>query len=117
MSFNLRASIFDVRWHWLRRRAAIRAVLRQHPTSLFGFQEAFFLRYFDLRRMLPQHEAYVGCPGGSRVLHSYNPVFWRKSSVRVLERGGFWLGPTPGRWCRDASARFVRTATWLLVEH
>ncbi len=89
MSFNVRASLADAKHPWLCRRRAVRRLLRDvSPTG-----------------------------GGGRVLRTYNPVFWDAVSTRVVDRGAFWLGPTPGRWCRDDGARFARTVTWIVVEH
>ncbi len=117
MSFNVRASLADAKHPWLCRRRAVRRLLRDVSPTLMGFQEVFAWRSHDLGSMLPTHRRFLGCGGGGRVLRTYNPVFWDAVSTRVVDRGAFWLGPTPGRWCRDDGARFARTVTWIVVEH
>jgi endonuclease/exonuclease/phosphatase family metal-dependent hydrolase len=43
---------------------------------------------------------------------NYNAIFWKPSSLELLQSGGFWLSPTPEQWSRGWGSASVRAATW-----
>ena len=124
MSFNVRygtAKESNPRNGWEFRKDACVEMIRDHKPTLIGFQEAVYdiqWKYF-LREFADEYDGFgVGRDDGAEKGETMG-IMYRKSEIRKLEEGTFWLSPTPDV-CSKAvewGAGCFRTATWGIFEY
>ena len=123
MSFNVRygtASESNSSNNWRYRREACVAMIRDQKPSCIGFQEAVYDIQFEyfLDRLKDEYDGYgVGRDDGDRKGECMG-ILWRKSEIRRIEGGTFWLSPTPDTPSKADSwdAACYRSATWGIFE-
>lgn len=124
MSFNVRygsAKETNPMNGWDFRKAACVEMILDHRPTLIGFQEAIYTtqwRYF-LDELAADYEGFgVGRDDGAEKGETMG-IMYRKSEIRKLKEGTFWLSPTPDV-CSKAvewGANCFRTATWGIFEY
>lgn len=124
MSFNVRysgAKETDPMNGWDFRKDACLSVITDHKPTLIGFQEAVYntqWRFF-LDNLSAEYEGFgVGRDDGAEKGETMG-IMYRKSEIRKLDEGTFWLSPTPDV-CSKAvewGANCFRTATWGIFEY
>lgn len=124
MSFNVRyssAKETNPRNGWEFRKDACLEVIRDHKPTLIGFQEAVYGTQwkFFLNNLSDEYEGFgVGRDDGAEKGETMG-IMYRKSEIRKLKEGTFWLSPTPDV-CSKAvewGAGCFRTATWGIFEY
>ena len=124
MSFNVRygsAKETNPMNGWEFRKAACVEMILDHKPTLIGFQEAIYTtqwRFFQ-DELATDYEGFgVGRDDGAEKGETMG-ILYRKSEIRRLKEGTFWLSPTP-----DVSSKAVewgaghfRTATWGIFEY
>ena len=124
MSFNVRlgtAKENNPQNGWDFRKAACVAMIRDHKPTLIGFQEAVYdIQWqFFLKEFADEYEGFgVGRDDGAEKGETMG-IMYRKSEIRKLKEGTFWLSPTPDV-CSKAvewGAGCFRTATWGIFEY
>jgi endonuclease/exonuclease/phosphatase family metal-dependent hydrolase len=124
MSFNVRyssAKETNPRNGWEFRKDACLEVIRDHKPTLIGFQEAIYGTQwkFFLDNLSDEYEGFgVGRDDGAEKGETMG-IMYRKSEIRKLKEGTFWLSPTPDV-CSKATewgAGHFRTATWGIFEY
>ena len=124
MSFNVRygsAKETNPMNGWEFRKAACVEMIRDHKPTLIGFQEAIYTtqwRFFQ-DELAAEYEGFgVGRDDGAEKGETMG-ILYRKSEIRRLKEGTFWLSPTPDV-CSKAvewGAGHFRTATWGIFEY
>ncbi len=116
MSFNLRGSFRDrgTRDAWPNRAALNVATIERHTPDVVGLQECQRGNLAAYRRHLPQYEILKGPRYGNVPPHDFNAILYKPQSLRLVERGGFWLSKTPRRHSRSWGTRVARSAHWAL---
>ena len=124
MSFNVRygsAKETNPMNGWEFRKAACVEMILDHKPTLIGFQEAIYTtqwRFFQ-EELAAEYEGFgVGRDDGAEKGETMG-ILYRKSEIRRLKEGTFWLSPTPDV-CSKAvewGAGHFRTATWGIFEY
>lgn len=124
MSFNVRygsAKETNPMNGWEFRKAACVEMILDHKPTLIGFQEAIYTtqwRFFQ-DELAAEYEGFgVGRDDGAEKGETMG-ILYRKSEIRRLKEGTFWLSPTPDV-CSKADewgAGHFRTATWGIFEY
>ena len=124
MSFNVRygsAKETNPMNGWEFRKAACVEMILDHKPTLIGFQEAIYTtqwRFFQ-DELATEYEGFgVGRDDGAEKGETMG-ILYRKSEIRRLKEGTFWLSPTPDV-CSKAvewGAGHFRTATWGIFEY
>lgn len=124
MSFNVRygsAKETNPMNGWEFRKAACVEMILDHKPTLIGFQEAIYTtqwRFFQ-DELAAEYEGFgVGRDNGAEKGETMG-ILYRKSEIRRLKEGTFWLSPTPDV-CSKAvewGAGHFRTATWGIFEY
>jgi endonuclease/exonuclease/phosphatase family metal-dependent hydrolase len=118
ITYNVRVNVTSDGEHaWPHRADRVAALLRFHQADIAGLQEAQKNQIDDLAARLPEYDWYGvgrddGVDGGEFV-----PVFYRRDRFTPVDRGAFWLSPTPdsaGSVGWDAA--LPRVTTWVLME-
>lgn len=122
MSFNVGGSFSrqSEAYEWTQRSRAVAMMLRDHAADVVGFQEVQAGNLDVLREHLPDHDAYLGRETVERlpsIRSTYNPIFWRRDTLTLLEGSSLYLSRSPETWSKDWDAEAVRGATWVLLAH
>ncbi|MBQ6253615.1 MAG: endonuclease/exonuclease/phosphatase family protein [Bacteroidales bacterium] len=123
ISFNVRygtAKETNSSNNWSNRSAACLAMIKDHKPTCIGFQEAVydiqFLWFKD--QLKDEYDGFgVGRDNGKDKGECMG-ILYRKSEVKLIDGGTFWLSPTPDL-CSKAvewDAACFRTATWGIFE-
>lgn len=123
MSFNVRygtAKESNSSNNWNNRKAACVAMIKDQRPSCIGFQEAVYDIQFEWFKdqLKDEYDGYgVGRDDGKESGECMG-ILWRKSEIRMVECGTFWLSPTPDAVSKaDAwDAACFRSATWGIFE-
>jgi endonuclease/exonuclease/phosphatase family metal-dependent hydrolase len=92
MTYNVKNP--DPAHDWPARLPVLLDVVRRHDPDLVCVQEAFAHQLDDLRAGLPDHDDVgQGREGGTAGEHA--AVFFRRSRLRPIDEGAFWLSDTP----------------------
>ena len=116
MSFNLRGSFRDLgtKDAWSNRASLNAATIGRHAPDVVGLQECQRGNLAAYRRHLPQYEILKGPRYGNVPPHDFNAILYKPQSLRLAERGGFWLSETPEKHSRSWETRVARSANWAL---
>lgn len=115
MSFNLRyGTARDGEDRWERRAENVAETIRVFDPDLLGVQEALSFQARFVDEALPDHELYGPSRDGPGTDGEASAVLWRRDRFDALERGTFWLSPTPERIAsRGWDAALPRICTWV----
>ncbi len=117
VSFNIRMGVADDGENsWKFRKEATAGMIRDIKPDIMGLQEAFSFQADYIREECPEYEGVgVGRDDGKEE-GEMMMIFYRTTTVELLDWGTFWLSETPDvpsfGW--DAACR--RTATWAKLE-
>ena len=96
-SFNNQADLSADHHHWAGRARRVRQLLEDRRWDVVGMQEPFSFQVKDMEEMLPDY-AWVGNSTDGKIEDGYwhyNPIFYRKDRIRLLDWGSFWFSETP----------------------
>jgi len=117
MSFNVRFPAKGDgpnRWE-LRQDTLVRTIRLKNP-DVIGAQELFHIQGEYIVENLPEYEWFGNSRRGSRE-DEHMGVFYKRSKLRVIEAGNFWLSETPEIAGSQAwGATLPRMVTWALFE-
>lgn len=117
MSFNVRYpanSDGENRWE-LRQDTLVRAIRLVNP-DMMGTQELFYIQGEYIVEHLPDYEWLGDSRRGNRE-DEHMGVFYKRSKLRVIEAGNFWLSESPETPGSQAwGANLPRMVTWALFE-
>ena len=117
MSFNVRyPAKGDGQNRWeVRQDTLVRAIRLKNP-DLLGTQELFYIQGEYIAQNLPEYEWFGNSRRGNRE-DEHMGVFYKRSKLRVIEAGNFWLSETPEvAGSRAWGATLPRMVTWALFE-
>lgn len=120
----LRVMTFNVRYpakgdgpdRWeVRQDILVRAIRLKNP-DVFGTQELFYSQGQYIVENLPDYDWFGNSRRGNRE-DEHMGVFYKRSKLRVIEAGNFWLSDTPEVAGSQAwGATLPRMVTWALFE-
>lgn len=89
---------YENKWHpWSERRDRVYAMLEKESFDVVGMQEPFWNQVKDMAETLSAY-GWVGNSTDGKIEEGYwhyNPIFYKKSRVELLDWGSFWFSPTP----------------------
>lgn len=91
---------------WKRRREACAEVIRRFDADLVGLQEPTPGQVQYLVETLPAYASIIA------EKYSDATILYRKNRFTVLERGHWWLSPTPERWSTGFGNFLPRIVLW-----
>ena len=95
-TFNNQCDLFDPEL-WPDRLPLVRELFDEYQFDVIGMQEPFWNQMQDLEKLLPEY-AWVGLSTDgkpSEGTYHYNPIFYRKDRIEILDWGTFWFSETP----------------------
>ncbi len=116
MTFNIRLLTAepDLRDWWFMRRGEVAGLVLRHDPDVVGMQEVYPSQAKDLAKRLPEYDWYGVPREDGAKMGEMCAVFYRRDRLEALDKGTFWLSPTPDRpgtlaW--DAGCR--RLVSWI----
>jgi endonuclease/exonuclease/phosphatase family metal-dependent hydrolase len=102
---------------WRHRKDWMAEIILREKVEVAGFQEVLARQFDDLQKRLPDHESYgVGRDDGKQAGEMV-PIFYRRERFKELDKGTFWLSPTPDKpGSKGWDAAITRIVSWLLLE-
>ena len=126
ISFNIRVpATTDFLNHWIVRRSATPAMIKDQCPDIFGVQEALSDQLTYVGDNLPNY-SYVGVgrEDGKEISEIINSkesgeimaIFYNTSKIKLLEWGTYWLSETPDEPSKGWDADYYRTMTWAKMQ-
>jgi len=117
MSFNVRyPASGDGQNRWEVRQDTLVRTIRLKNPDIVGTQELFYIQGEYIAVNLPEYEWFGNSRRGNRE-DEHMGVFYKRSKLRVIESGNFWLSETPEVAGSQAwGATLPRMVTWALFE-
>jgi len=121
---TLRVMTFNVRYpargdagnRWELRQDILLMTIRLKNPDLIGTQELFYTQGEYIAENLPEYEWFGNSRRGNRE-DEHMGVFYKRSKLRLIEAGNFWLSETPEVAGSQAwGATLPRMVTWGLFE-
>lgn len=113
---DLRIATYNIQYpvmNWPERCLAVVALIEEYKFDLFGAQEPYLPQIEDMMKHIGGEYAWVGqnvsCDNSDRT-HHFNPIFYRKERLELLDYNTVWLSDREGRPGYDAST--PRLFTW-----
>jgi len=118
---SLKVMTYNIRYHnhsdgvngWNKRKEKVVELILKNNPDVLGIQEALHSQMKDLCKLLKDY-AYVGVGrDDGKEKGEYVAIFYKKSRLKVVKSGSFWLSETPetpGSMGWDAAC--TRMATW-----
>ena len=126
ISFNITVSQNDATNSWSQRRDAIVKFIEAENPDVIGMQEVTGHQLTYLKNNLTGYDHYGVDRGGSNNGFERTSIMYNKQTVEVLDKGTFWLSPTPDTpsksWNDEIFApvegspgnmKYHRTCTWI----
>lgn len=123
---TLRIMTFNVRYknneekderEWSSRLPYIIELIRYYQPDIIGFQEPLYDQVTDLERYLSNDYNWFGKSRKKLLFSSipydeFNPIFYRKDRVKLLDQSTFWLNPDMEEYEKGWNASLPRICTW-----
>lgn len=102
--------------HWANRKLLQVELIQKHKPDVIGMQEPHLHQVQFLDEKLKDYSWLgVGRDDG-KTKNEFNPIFYRKDKMNLIESGTFWLSETPEVPGRGWDAGYTRICTWALFE-
>ena len=132
VSFNIVVSNHETENGWNVRKSAIAKFLNEEKPDVVGLQEATYMEIVYLLEQLPEY-SYYGVSrdtGNAGDRGEYSAILYNKQTVELLQKGEFWLSPTPEKPSRSwndevktpiephpGAMKYNRICTWAQFRH
>ena len=96
-SFNNQADLSKDGHNWAERAPRVKKLMDERGWDVVGMQEPFWFQVKQMEQMFPQY-GWVGNSTDGKIEDGYwhyNPIFYRKDRLEVLDWGSFWFSETP----------------------
>ena len=102
---------------WEERSPRITSLVNYEAWDVVGMQEVLHKQLEDLRQGLKEYD-YVGVGRNDGATKGeFAPIFYKKSRIKCLEKGTFWLSETPEKvGSKGWDAALPRICTWAHLE-
>ncbi len=115
-SEELRIATYNIQYpvmNWPERCLAVVALVNEYKFDVFGAQEPFKHQIEDMMQHIGDEYAWIGqnvTGDNNDRSHHFNPIFYRKSRVELLDYDTVWLSDKAGQ--PGYGARSCRLFTW-----
>lgn len=97
---------------WINRKATQAALMTFHAPDVIGMQEPHIHQVHYFEQNLPGYAWIgVGREDGAKG-DEYNPIFYNKKKLELIDWGTFWLSSTPEKPSKSWDAGYTRICTW-----
>lgn len=96
-SFNNQADLSQDHRYWKEHAPRVKKLIEDRQWDVVGMQEPFWFQVQDMEQMFPDY-AWVGNSTDGKIEDGhwhYNPIFYRKDRLKLLDWGSFWFSETP----------------------
>lgn len=96
-TFNNQVDLSEDLHSWAEHAPRVKNLIDEHQWDVVGMQEPCWSQVKDMQEMLPDY-GWVGNSTDGKIEDGYwhyNPIFYRKDRLEVLEWGSFWFSETP----------------------
>jgi endonuclease/exonuclease/phosphatase family metal-dependent hydrolase len=102
---------------WKHRKDWVAEIITTQNVDVAGLQEVLLGQLNDLKKRLPEMDAYgVGRDDG-KTRGEFAPVLFRRERFELLDKSTFWLSRTPEKvGSRDWDAAITRIASWVKLK-
>lgn len=113
---DIRIATFNIQYpvaNWPERCLAVVALINEYKFDVFGSQEPYLPQIEDMMKHLGGEYAWIGqnvSGDNNDRTHHFNPIFYRKERVELLDYNTVWLSDQEGR--PGYGARSTRLFTW-----
>ncbi len=112
-TFNIRCdTVSDGPNRWSQRKAAVLQFIKEKDWQIFGLQEVTPLQLKDLVHGLPEWQFCGSSRENSPESGEYNPIFYKKKDLELLNSETKWLAEMPDRPIKSWDASYLRIVTW-----
>ncbi len=102
---------------WKNRLPVIADFLICESPDVVGMQEVLEGQFEDLKTQLPTYTAYGIGRADGKTAGEYAPIFYKKESFKLLDKGTFWLSETPEKPSKGWDAVLPRICSWVKLQH
>ena len=127
---NLKIMTFNVRYdeslfhkgeprptHWANRKLLQVELINVNQPDVIGMQEPHLHQVKYLDEQLPDYGWHGVGRADGKEKDEFNPIFYKKDKLNLVESGTFWLSETPDKPSRSWDAGYDRICTWVLFQH
>lgn len=96
-TFNNQADLSKDHRYWNEHASRVKKLIDERRWDVVGMQEPFWFQVKEMEEMFPEY-AWVGNSTDGKIEDGYwhyNPVFYRKDRLKLLDWGSFWFSETP----------------------
>ena len=116
MTFNIRHEKSTDDHPWQERKEGVIDIIEKTEPHIIGFQEVTSAVYDDLNAALSDRYDSYGVLRDQKENSEMTPIFIRKDSLMILDKGSFWLS----EHCDQSGsigwdAKYPRVASWVLI--
>lgn len=117
MSYNIKYdNPSDTANNWENRKAFLMSQLNYFDADVIGTQEGLHHQLEDIKSTLTRYD-YVGIGRDKgNTEGEYSAIFYNTEQLKVLEKGTFWLSPTPDKPSKGWDAALNRICTYALFK-
>ena len=123
-SQQMRIATYNIRYDnprdsgnlWVDRLPRITALLEYHDFDIFGTQEGLKHQLEQLLKSLKGYEMYGIARDDGKNEGEHAAIFYRKESFQLLDKGDFWLSPTPDQPGKGWDANINRICSWIKLQ-
>ena len=102
---------------WTKRVEHISNVIRFNDLEVVNLQEMNEVDSVPMTNMLLEKlPGYAAVTCGDSLCKDYNPIVYKKESIRLMENGVFWFSPNPDSAEKGWDAMYRRFCTWAKFE-
>lgn len=118
ISYNIRnGEAEDGTNSWQYRYHTSAMMIMDQAPDIFGLQEAYDYQFKYLKEFCPGYKGVgVGRVDGKSE-GEFMAIFYKKSKIRLIKWGTFWLSETPEKPSKGWDGACIRTATWALMKN
>ena len=102
---------------WAMRKDSIANLIKSYDADIIGIQEGFSWQVDDLANRLSGWKWYgIGREDG-KMKGEFTAIFYKPTLFDVIDKGTFWLSPTPEQPSKGWDASEYRIASWMILNH
>jgi endonuclease/exonuclease/phosphatase family metal-dependent hydrolase len=116
MSFNIRGTtgiLVDGINAWDNRRALNIATIQKYAPDIIGFQEAKQGNIEAYAKSLSEYDSFQGLGASRRGGSEFTAIYWKSKRFEPIEKGSFYLSPTPDKESLGWDSTLLRVAAWI----
>lgn len=100
--------------HWANRKIVQVELISTNQPDIIGMQEPHLHQIKYLAEQLPSYSWYGVGRADGKEKDEFNPIFYKKNKVTLINSGTFWLSETPEKVSRSWDAGYDRICSWVL---